>query len=163
MDIIERQTVVISINCNTMNPTGISSQVTLPMNLRFAADELVVKNIAYSANSATNDVSNTVQIACLQTNDNLIGCFPNSNTFAVSHNDHFKLNNKFQVGNLSLQLQGTDGSVASFNPQGLISQQSPQRTFGVVVLTIEFIKYDKEIKQKNTENNEGIISKYKFI
>ena len=74
--------------------------------------------------------------------------------FSEVHDEHFAINNSFSGGNLTLQFQGTDGlikegppivfsSPASFRPQRLISAQVPQRTFGTVVSTIEFVKYAK--------------------
>ena len=82
----------------------------------------------------------------------MIGSFSNANNFTVRHDEHFTISNSFQTGNLILQFQGTDGSLnnvpdygnpGSHNPQRLISNQSPKRTFGTVVLTIEFVKYGK--------------------
>ncbi len=152
-DIIDRQTFVISANLQTLNTvTTIPSIINVPMNLRFAADELVLKSISYSPLDGTNDVTNIIQIWCNITNDNLIASFGNDLSQSYQHNEHFRLNNTFQTGNLILQFLGTDGSIdnvpnfqsiASYNPQRLISTQLPQRTFGVVVLTIEFLKLSK--------------------
>lgn len=155
MNIVDRQTFVISVNLNTLNESlvvPLASQVNLPMNLRFAADELIVKSIAYHTKPGTADVEDTVQIWCNITNDGLIGAFPNTSALSYQHNEHFRISNSFQNGNFVLQFQGTDGSidnvpnfgsVASYNPQRLISAQNPQRTFGVVVITIEFVKLAK--------------------
>ena len=56
-----------------MNPANKPSQVQLPMNLRFAADELILKSITYNNNvSIFPDISNTVGIWCNVTNDGLI-------------------------------------------------------------------------------------------
>ncbi len=143
MNIIDRQTFVISVNCFTFvpGPPEVPSQVTLPMNLRFAADELILKSISYHPLEGKNDLSDTVQIWCNKTNDGLIGSFSNSNNFTVRHDEHFRISNTFQSGNFVLQFQGTDGGgPASYNPQPLISSQVAQRTFGTVVLTIEFVK-----------------------
>ena len=69
-----------------------------------------------------------------------------------SHNDHFRINNTFQTGNFILQFQQTGtgngfmsalANPASYNPQPLISSLAAQSSFGVVVLTIEFVKYSK--------------------
>ena len=121
--------------------------------MTFAADELVVKSLAYSSLAGNADVNDLVQIACNITNDNLICAFPNTLMFSEVHDEHFAINNAFSGGNLTLQFQGTDGliteigpvfaSPASFRPQRLISAQVPQRTKGTVVLTIEFVKYAK--------------------
>ena len=121
--------------------------------MTFAADELVVKSLAYSSLAGNADVNDVVQIACNITNDNLICAFPNTSMFSQVHNEHFAINNSFSGGNLTLQFKGTDGliteigpvfsSPASFRPQRLISAQAPQRTKGTVVLTIEFVKYAK--------------------
>lgn len=142
-NIIDRQTFIISVNLFTFapGPPEVPSQVTLPMNLRFAADELIVKSIAYSTRNASNDIEDTIQIWCNITNDNLIGSFPNSLNIQVQHDDHFRLNNTFQTGNLVLQFQQTaTGNPASYQPQPLISSQNPQQTFGKVSITIEFVK-----------------------
>jgi len=164
-NITEKQTVVISINCFTFATDGggveTKSQVSLPMNLRFAADALIVKNITYSASATTADVGDAVQIYCNRTNDGIIGTFPNSggaNKVPVfcQHNECFRLSNSFQIGNFDLQLQQTScanippaGSVvASFQTQPLISNyaNTQQKTFGIVSITLEFIKLrDKSI------------------
>jgi len=145
---IPRQTFVISVNLNTM--TGdIPSRVQLPMNLRFPANELILKSISYANPDglAHPDVPDVIQISCNVTNDNLIGSFPNSgfNSFPVfsSLENHLSISNTFQTGNLVLEFQATDGSLSSCNPQALVSSQAPQRTFGTVVLTIEFVKNPK--------------------
>ena len=70
-NVIDRQTVVFSINLALLLP----SVAQIPMNLRFAADELVLKSITYSP--GIGDVGDMVQIWCSLTNDNLIGTFPN--------------------------------------------------------------------------------------
>lgn len=149
-NIIDRQTFVISTPLDIL--TGaIPSIVELPMNLRFAADELILKSISYANPNAlaSQDVMDVVQIWCNITNDGLIGSFPNSGPSAIpvvsNPNTHLRLSNSFQTGNFILQFQVTDGAPyflnnASFNPQSLISSQVPQRTFGTVVLTVEFVK-----------------------
>ena len=115
------------------------------MNLRFAADELILKSITYNKNvSVIADVSSTVLIWCNITNDNFIGAFPNTTNNCYYHDEHFTINNTFQTGNFVLQFQRGDlGQPATFNAQPLISSQAPQRTFGTVVLTIEFVKHQK--------------------
>ncbi len=142
-NIIDRQTFVISINLFTF--TGlVAAQVSLPMNLRFAADELILKSISYRPVTGTNDVDDSVQIWCNITNDGLIGSFSNTNNFTYHHDEHFRISNNFQTGNFVLQFQSTDlGAPASYNPQPLINLQNPQRSFGVTVLTIEFVKFAK--------------------
>ena len=70
-NVIDRQTVVFSINLATLLP----SVAQIPMNLRFAADKLVLKSITYSP-GAVADVGDMVQIWCGIINDNLIGSFP---------------------------------------------------------------------------------------
>ena len=69
-----------------------------------------------------------------------------------SHNNHFRINNTFLTGNFILQFQqtgtgngitGASANPASYNSQPLISSLAVQSTFGVVVLTIEFVKYSK--------------------
>ena len=140
-NIIDRQTVVISVNLATfvIGPPAI--------NLRFAADELILKTIVYSNTGPFADVDDVVQIWCNITNDNLIGAFPNTQTHSpvfLQLDNHFKISNTFQTGNFVLQFQQTSiGNPASFNPQPLISSQAAQHTHGTVVMTIEFIKSTK--------------------
>lgn len=142
--IIDRQTFIISTNLTTL--TGlIPSIVTLPMNLRFVADELILKSIIYNNTGGTIDTDDIVQISCNITNDNLIGAFPNSaanrQPIFLMLDQHFSISNKFQSGNFQLQFQNTSlGNPASYNPQSLISSTA-QHTYGTVVLTIEFVKY----------------------
>jgi hypothetical protein len=149
-NILERQTFVISVNLATLNDATHPSQVTLPMNLRFAADELILKSICYNSLAANADIPDSVQIWCNITNDNLIGAFANSpsnlgdpSPVNQMFNSHFRINNTFQTGNFVLQFQNTSlGAPASYNPQSLISSTT-QHTFGTVVLTIEFVKHSK--------------------
>ena len=122
-DKIDRQTFVISVNLETL--TGaIPSQVQLPMNLRFASDELILKSIIYNNSGATADIDDVVQIWCNVTNDGLIGAFPNSplqTPVFLQLDQHFTINNTFQTGNFVLQFQNTSlGAPASYNPQSLI-------------------------------------------
>ena len=147
-NIIDRQTVVISVNFFTLYGVNNPSIASIPMNLRFAADELVVKSISYhgaiSPNQASVDISDVVQIWCDKTNDGILASFPNSGTLSIpvflSLNNHCRLNNTFQTGNFVLQFQQTGSSVASCLPQPLISDQAAHCTFGVASITIEFLK-----------------------
>ena len=142
--IIDRQIVIVSVNLLTLTGVNNPSQVSIPINLRFSANELVVKSIGYRSVDGNADVSDLVQIWCNITNDSLIGSFPNISNLQVQHDDHFCISNTFQSGNFVLQFQRTDVG-ASYNPQPLISSQAPQRTKGVVVITIEFVKLTKLI------------------
>ena len=142
-NVADRQTFVISTALILMNTvTHNLAQVQLQMNLRFAADELILKSISYSNNVIVYpDISNVVGIWCNVTNDGLIGAFPNSGNASYQHHDHFRINNTFQTGNFILQFLQTDtANPASYTPQAMISSQNPQQTFGTVTLTIEFIK-----------------------
>ena len=115
------------------------------MNLRFAADELVLKSIIYSPGAAL-DVGDMVQIWCSLTNDNLIGTFPNDIGQSYQHDEHFRLSNSFQTGNITFQFQTTIGPAAPFyyNPQALISVAAlvpvVGNTKGIVSFTVEFLK-----------------------
>ena len=154
MNIIDRQTFVISINCATFATSAlgveVKSQVSLPMNLRFAADEMILKNISYNSGT-TQDVADVVQIWCNKTNDGLIGSFPNGGggnklPGFCQHNEHFRISNSFQTGTFVLQLQqtGSGGSfstVASYSPQPLISSYpNGSQTTYIVSITLEFVK-----------------------
>ena len=147
-NIIDRQTFIISVNLFTL--TGaIPSQVILPMTLTFAADEMILKSLVYqNTGVAFNpDLNDIVQVSCNLTNDKIICAFPNAPNpvgVALQLDQAFCLSNRFQSGNFMLQFQQTSlGAPASYRPQSLISAQIPQRTFGTVVLTIEFVKYAK--------------------
>lgn len=143
--IIDRQTFIISVNLFDFapGPPEVPSQVQLPMNLRFAADELVLKSITYSPDPAQADIKNMIQIWCNLTNDNLLAAFPNTTASTHYHNDHFRISNTFQTGNFVLQFQETaTANPASYLPQPLISSVV-QTTFGTVALTIEFLKLAK--------------------
>ena len=164
-EVTDRQTFVISVNLFTFATVAgaeTKSQVQLPMNLRFAAEEVIIKNITYGGaftpNAAIQDISDIVQIWCNITNDGIIGSFPNVGNgvakFPIysSHNDYFRIVNTFQTGNFISQFPQTgtgNGAIgalnfpASYNPQSLISSLAVQSSFGVVVLTIEFVKYSK--------------------
>lgn len=140
-NIVDRQTFVFSINLRTAT----SSQIQTFLNLRFSADELIVKSIAYNVGSgvgAVADASAVVQIGCNQTNDSLIGAFANNLSAFQTCNSHFRLNNSFQTGNFVLQFQ-TAGADTNFhyNPTELDTN-----SHGVVAVTIEFVKLkNKEI------------------
>ena len=164
-EVTDRQTFVISVNLFTFATVAgaeTKSQVQLPMNLRFAAEEVIIKNITYcgaiTPHAAILNISDIVQVWCNITNDGIIGSFPNVGNgvakFPIysSHNDYFRINKTFQTGNLILKFQQTgtgNGAIgalnfpASYNPQSLISSLAVQSSFGVVVLTIEFVKYSK--------------------
>jgi hypothetical protein len=142
--IVDRQTFVISVNFANM--TGaVHSQVILPMNLRFTADELVLKSITYNTPGAGGpDVDDVIQIWCNVTNDGLIGAFPNSLANSINHNEHFRISNNFQNGNFMLQFQQTTNSATgNYNPQPLTSAAAAQTTFGIAVIVIEFVKLAK--------------------
>ena len=144
-NILDRQTFVFSIDLNGLSPSEISTN----LNLRFAADELILRSICYTSENV--DLADVVQIWCNITNDGLIGSFPNAGNdlngavpIFLALNNHFRINNTFQTGNFTLQFQTTDqGSPFYYNPQPLISSQAPQRTGGTVSITIEFIKLAK--------------------
>ena len=120
-NIVDRQTFVISVNFAALwiNPAtrlGNPSQVSLPMNLRFAADELILKTISYSNGSGVPDTANFAQIWCNVTNDNLIGAFPNNELVSTYFflDQHCSISNAFQTGNLVFQFQNTSlGAPAS--------------------------------------------------
>ena len=81
-NVIDRQTVVFSINLATLLP----SMAQIPMNLRFAADELVLKSLAYSEIAVTPDTDD----------DGLLTAFPIildscNNSITISQSTiHFK-------------------------------------------------------------------------
>ncbi len=145
-NIVDRQTIVLSVNLNTM--TGaVPSKISIPLNLRFAADVVDVKSILYAnpQYGATPDIQDIIQLWTNITVDGLIGAFsnagPNAITASSERIQHFRLNNTFQTGNMEIQFQSTDlGGPASINPQSLISLQNPQRSFGTVVISLQFIK-----------------------
>ena len=133
--IIDRQTFIFSINMNAF------VQIQTPLNLRFAADELILKSIVYNTRDPNNDSPNVVQIWCNITNDNLIGVFPNNAALCQQFDSHFRINNAFQTGNFVLQFQqtGSNAGPIFYNPHALIGNS----TNGIVAITIEFVKYAK--------------------
>lgn len=137
-EIIETQTLIFSVDLNNLNPSLIRS----PINLRFAADELIVKSISY-ADPTNTDTPDVVIIWCNITNDNIIGSFTNTSSITVRHGEHFRISNTFQTGILELQFQQTRAPTIPFyyNPQPLISAIGT--THGVVSIEIEFVKHDK--------------------
>ena len=138
-NVADRQTIVISINLTTLLP----SQSIVPLNLRFAADEIVLQSLMYSP--AAGDVADAVQIWCDKTCDGLIGSFPNNTATNSKRNEHFRLTNTFQTGNITFQFQTTaNGAPFFYNPQALISPNATPlvvgNTRGIVSFTLEFIK-----------------------
>jgi len=96
-NIQDRQTVVFTINLATLLP----SKAIIPMNLRFAADELVLKSLT----SSPSDVADAVQIWCDRTIDGMIGVFANGIGLTYQHDEHFRISNSFQSGNIVFQFQ----------------------------------------------------------
>ena len=143
--VIDRQTLVISVNLNTMTLINTPSEIQVPVNLRFAADELIFKWLSYKAVAANGDTDDVVQIWCNVTNDGIIGSFPNNSAVNQGPDAHFTLNNTFQTGYLVFQFQQTAAYNPPFyyNPQPLISAQNPSHTRGILSFTIEFVKYLK--------------------
>lgn len=142
-NVVDRQTIVLSFNLTTLLP----SIAEVPINLRFKADELVVKSLSYSLD-AVADVPNMVQIWCNKTVDNLIATFPNAIPISVHHDTHFRLSNSLQNETITIEFQKTQFSAPSFqNPQQLISPgNAVGDTKGIVCLTLEFLKLEnKEI------------------
>lgn len=134
-NVADRQTFVFSINF------GATNQIQTFLNLRFSADELIVKSIVYNV-AANADTVGVVQIYCNVTNDSLIGAFGNDGLTAQQSNCHFRLNNSFQTGNFVLQFQkaGADTNF-HYNPTALDTN-----SHGVAAVTIEFVKLkNKEI------------------
>src|SRR3954464_588111 len=121
-NIVDRQTFIFSVNLNGLDP----SQIVTPVNLRFAADELILKSLTYNAVAAHADTDDVVQIWCDRTNDGLIASFTNNSIVNQFHNEHFRLSNTFQTGNITFQFQQTTAYTAPFyyNPQALISAQA---------------------------------------
>ncbi len=139
-NIIDRQTLIFSIDLLALNPSLVKAAAVL----RFAADALILKSIAYNDNVGT-DVDDIVQIWCSITQDGLIGAFANNASVNVQHDELFLLSNTFQFGVIEFQFQQTRTNVGPVfnNPQPLISEAANVNTDGCVVLTIEFIKYAK--------------------
>jgi hypothetical protein len=139
--IIDRQTFVFSFNFAT-EPF---STMQTPIQLRFAADELILKSVVYN-NGAVADTDGVVQIWCNITNDNLIGAFSNNTRVALYHDDHFSISNSFQTGifELAFQQTGNENGSIYYNPQPLVSEIA--NTNGVVAIVIEFVKHSKSTK-----------------
>ena len=135
-EIIDRQTFIFSVNFANAG----AAIMQTPMNLRFAADALILKSISYNVPPAT-DTAEVVQIWCNITNDNLIGSFPNDIAVYQRHDEYFTISNTFQTGIFELQFQQCDNNTGPiyYNPQPLIGNN----TQGVVAITIEFVKHDK--------------------
>lgn len=134
IDIVDRQTFVFSLDLQTAT----SSQIQTFLNLRFSADELILKSIVYNVPSAT-DTDEVLQIWCNVTNDGLIGAFPNNAAVFLPLNTRFRLNNSFQTGNFVLQFQTAGNDLVFHYNSGALTSN----THGVVAVTIEFIKLKK--------------------
>lgn len=148
-NIIDRQTLVFSFNLSTLLP----SIASVPINLRFAADELVLKYVSYTPfplppAPGVGDIADMVQIWCNKTNDNLLTAFPNNLGQSNQHDEHFRLSNSLQNESITFAFQTTANGAPLFtNPQPLISPDTVVgNTKGIVCLTIEFLKLkNKEI------------------
>jgi len=144
-NIIERQTFVFSVDFQSLINDN-TSKIVSPINLRFAADELIFKSIAYNSVTATPDIDDVVQIWCNITNDALLTAFPNTSS-AVHYTDlHFSLSNTFQTGNVVFEFQQTaNGGPFYYNPQPGVVQGTPpaSNTNGILSFTVEFVKHSK--------------------
>jgi hypothetical protein len=142
-EIIERQTLVFSIDMNTLAVAN-QSQIQTAVNLRFAADELVLKSLAYTEVAGTPDADDMVQIWCNITNDGLLTAFPNNIGFLQQLDNHFTINNTFQTGNITFQFQQTaNGAPFYYNPQAPIAAAGVSNTNGILSFTLEFLKHSK--------------------
>ncbi len=144
MNIIDSQTVVISVDLNSLIALG-TSKIQPNINLRFAADELVLKSIVYTERAAVQaDIDNVVQIWCSVVIDGgLIGSFPNNVPVYQQHNERFRLTNTFQSGGIVFEFQQTALGAPSYcNPQaGIVDVGAgTSNTNGIVSFTIEFLK-----------------------
>lgn len=135
-NICDRQTMVFSFNLTLLLP----SVAVVPMNLRFAADEMILKSVTYSP-VANADIGDSVNIWCDKTNDGIIATFANGIGLSYQHDEHFRLSNSFQTGNMTFQFQTTiNGSPFFYNPQVLISGAILGNTHGIISFTVEFVK-----------------------
>jgi hypothetical protein len=146
-EIIDRQTFVFSIDMASLAVAN-KSYIQTAVNLRFAADELVLKALTYQGIPAsaggTDDTDDMVQIWCNLTNDGLLTAFPNNTAFQSFADLHFTLNNTFQSGNVVFQFQQTaNGSPFYYNPQDPIVEAGTSHTNGILSFTVEFLKHDK--------------------
>ena len=149
-EIIDRQTFVFSIDMNGLAVNN-QSYIQSAVNLRFPADELVLKSLTYkvipAAAGGTDDVDDVVQIWCNIINDGLMTAFPNNTAFLSYADLHFTINNTFQTGNLVFQFQQTaNGAPFYYNPQAsIVAPGAPgtSNTNGILSFTIEFLKHNK--------------------
>ena len=145
-NIHDRQTLIFSVDMGTLALAS-TSQIQCPVNLRFAADEVILKSICYNTIAATPDTDDMVQIWCNITNDGLLTSFPNNTAFLSYADIYFKLNNTFQTGNITFQFQQTaNGAPFYYNPQAPIVDPGPpplSHTNGILSFTLQFIKHAK--------------------
>ena len=97
--IVNRQSFVF---CFDFDGSVLPSIINTNLNLRFQADEMVVKSITYAMETNSVDTSELIQIWCNITSDNIIGAFPNLDPNTQSPNHHFTVN-KFQTGSFVLR------------------------------------------------------------
>lgn len=146
-EIIDRQTLIITVNLFPFDSPANPSSVNIPINLRFSADALIIKQVSYSPNSNNADTGDMILVWCNITNDNLIAVIPNGSSnvipLSATHDDCFMINNTFQTGTMILQFMSGEDSAPPFyyNPTPLIS--NIQQTFGIISLTIQFVKFLK--------------------
>ncbi|HRP37554.1 MAG TPA: hypothetical protein PLS50_07140 [Candidatus Dojkabacteria bacterium] len=142
-NILQRQTFVFSVAIATL-VAGDTSKITQSINLRFPADTLVFKQLAYQ--ELSNDIENLVQIWCDKTRDPIIGSFPNNIPVYIKHDDHFELNGEFKGGSITFELQQTANNVPGSgysNPQPGIVRNGASDTNGILSFTIEFLQHEK--------------------
>ena len=148
MHILDRQTFVFSVDFNNFNGNT-PSEIKTGVNLRFNADELILKSIVYNTRTGDPDTDDVIQIWCDQTDDNLLAAFPNGATVFQQHDEHFRISKKFQSGVIQFQFQNTDKPATFYySPQPLLTDglvgTAKTTTLGILSFTIEFVKLSKE-------------------
>jgi hypothetical protein len=141
-NIVERQTIVISNNMQD------STDINVPIDLRFYADEMILKEIVF--NSAGNAVVTTVLIWSNLPIDQVIGVFSSGSiisdaaipTFSgapiVRPNNHFQLSSRFKTGVVNFQFQEPNDTApfigGKYMAAGTIN--------GTVTFTLEFVRHE---------------------
>lgn len=144
--IAERQLVVISASLATQN------NIKVPIELRFNADEVILKNITYASTPVGDNSSGVINIFSNLTADPIIGSFPTGwnnftnavpvTTFYGSVSSYFEqyltLANKFRVGIVNFQFQQPAGTTPYVGNSPLIAANT---FLGTVTFTLDFIRY----------------------
>src|SRR5665647_779824 len=134
MQVSQRQTVNIATNLSEIN----SNKFVVPLNLRFAPHEVIVRSLVYSGE---DNVYQACQVYSTNLIDDHVLCHfatgPSSITINLDH--RFTMHSGFQMGAVNFQVQFVPTATQGNTGCGSLVDASVQ---GILSLMLEFLEYD---------------------